>query len=102
MPIERVRVTATDTQKIAKIEDMHCDAGWRDFSFLKITTDDGIVGQQLFAGEATRLAYLGDRVDRPVRVFILLELLGIRANRAEEPRMLQRHGRLLRGSLTLP
>ena len=30
--------------KIAKIEDLHCDAGWRDFSFLKVTTDDGIVG----------------------------------------------------------
>ena len=30
--------------KIAKIEDLHCNAGWRDFSFLKITTDEGIVG----------------------------------------------------------
>jgi L-alanine-DL-glutamate epimerase-like enolase superfamily enzyme len=30
--------------KIAKIEDLHCNAGWRDFSFLKITTDDGLVG----------------------------------------------------------
>ena len=30
--------------KIARIEDLHCDAGWRTFSFLKITTDDGIVG----------------------------------------------------------
>ncbi|HEV7602805.1 MAG TPA: mandelate racemase/muconate lactonizing enzyme family protein, partial [Bradyrhizobium sp.] len=30
--------------KIVRIEDLHCDAGWRDFSFLKITTDDGIVG----------------------------------------------------------
>src|SRR3954470_11586414 len=30
--------------KIARIEDLHCDAGWRNFSFLKITTDDGIVG----------------------------------------------------------
>src|SRR6267154_2200502 len=30
--------------KIAKVEDLHCNAGWRDFSFLKITTDDGIVG----------------------------------------------------------
>ena len=30
--------------KIAKIEDLHCDAGWRTFSFLKITTDDGLVG----------------------------------------------------------
>ena len=30
--------------KIIHVEDMHCDAGWRDFSFLKITTDDGTVG----------------------------------------------------------
>ena len=30
--------------KIARIEDLHCDAGWRDFSFLKVTTDDGLVG----------------------------------------------------------
>jgi galactonate dehydratase len=30
--------------KIVKIEDLHCDAGWRVNSFLKITTDNGIVG----------------------------------------------------------
>jgi L-alanine-DL-glutamate epimerase-like enolase superfamily enzyme len=30
--------------KIARIEDLHCDAGWRVFSFLKVTTDDGLVG----------------------------------------------------------
>ena len=30
--------------KIAKIENLHCDAGWRVNSFLKITTDEGIVG----------------------------------------------------------
>ncbi|MEA2728346.1 MAG: hypothetical protein QOF70_2821, partial [Acetobacteraceae bacterium] len=30
--------------KIAKVEDLHCDAGWRTFSFLKVTTDDGLVG----------------------------------------------------------
>jgi galactonate dehydratase len=30
--------------RIATIEDLHCDAGWRDFSFLKITTDDGLTG----------------------------------------------------------
>ena len=30
--------------KIAAIEDLHCDAGWRVNSFLKITTDEGIVG----------------------------------------------------------
>jgi L-alanine-DL-glutamate epimerase-like enolase superfamily enzyme len=30
--------------KIVRIEDLHCDAGWRVWSFLKVTTDDGIVG----------------------------------------------------------
>lgn len=30
--------------KIAKIEDLHCDAGWRVWSFLKITADDGTEG----------------------------------------------------------
>jgi galactonate dehydratase len=30
--------------RIAKIETMKADAGWRDFSFLKLTTDDGLVG----------------------------------------------------------
>src|SRR5215207_4101751 len=33
-----------NTMKIVKIEDLHCNAGWRDFSFLKITTDDGLIG----------------------------------------------------------
>ncbi len=30
--------------RIARIEDLHCDAGWRVWSFLKVTTDDGLVG----------------------------------------------------------
>jgi L-alanine-DL-glutamate epimerase-like enolase superfamily enzyme len=30
--------------RIARIEHLHCNAGWRDFSFLKITTADGLVG----------------------------------------------------------
>jgi len=30
--------------KIVKVEDLHCDAGWRVNSFLKITTDEGLVG----------------------------------------------------------
>ena len=30
--------------KVAKIETLHCDAGWRNYSFVKLTTDDGIVG----------------------------------------------------------
>jgi galactonate dehydratase len=34
--------------RIVKIEDLHCNAGWRDFSFLKITTDNGLVGWSEF------------------------------------------------------
>ena len=30
--------------RIERIEDLHCDAGWRTWSFLKITTDDGVAG----------------------------------------------------------
>ena len=30
--------------RIVKIEDLHADGGWRVFSFLKITTDEGLVG----------------------------------------------------------
>ncbi len=30
--------------KIVKVEDLHCDAGWRVNSFLKVTTDEGFVG----------------------------------------------------------
>jgi L-alanine-DL-glutamate epimerase-like enolase superfamily enzyme len=30
--------------KITRIVDLHADAGWRVFSFLKIETDTGIVG----------------------------------------------------------
>ncbi len=30
--------------KIARIEDLHCGRRLRDFSFLKVTTDDGLVG----------------------------------------------------------
>ena len=30
--------------RIAKIESPHCNAGWRDFSFLKIATGDGLAG----------------------------------------------------------
>ncbi|HVB68504.1 MAG TPA: hypothetical protein VNE67_11670, partial [Acetobacteraceae bacterium] len=30
--------------RITTIEDLHCNAGWRDFSFLKIGTDTGPVG----------------------------------------------------------
>jgi L-alanine-DL-glutamate epimerase-like enolase superfamily enzyme len=41
--------------KIAKIEDLHADAGWPTFSFLKITTDDGLIGWSEFTeGDGSR------------------------------------------------
>ena len=30
--------------KVTGCETLHCDAGWRDFSFLKLTTDEGVAG----------------------------------------------------------
>lgn len=30
--------------KVVTIETLHADAGWRNLSFLKVTTDDGIIG----------------------------------------------------------
>ena len=30
--------------KIVKLEDFHTDGGWENFSFLKITTDEGLAG----------------------------------------------------------
>lgn len=35
--------------KIASVETLQADAGWRMFSFLKVTTDDGIVGWSEFS-----------------------------------------------------
>src|SRR5665213_4262097 len=34
--------------KITKLETLHCDAGWRANSFVKISTDEGIVGWSEF------------------------------------------------------
>src|SRR5262249_47889481 len=30
--------------KIAKVEALHCDGGWRPWTFVRIETDDGLVG----------------------------------------------------------
>ncbi len=30
--------------KVTRIDTLHADAGWRIFSYCKITTDEGIVG----------------------------------------------------------
>lgn len=66
--------------RIVKIEDLHCNAGWRDFSFLKITTDAGIVGWSEFMenfgseGLGTVIGRLGQRLigqdPRPVEKHI--------------------------------
>jgi galactonate dehydratase len=34
--------------KIVKFEDFHVDAGWEEYAFLKITTDEGLVGWSEF------------------------------------------------------
>ena len=35
--------------KVALIETLACDAGWRNYSFVKLTTDEGIVGWSEFS-----------------------------------------------------
>ena len=34
--------------KIERVETLSCDAGWRNYNFLKITADDGTVGWSEF------------------------------------------------------
>ena len=34
--------------KVAGLEILRCDAGWRNYHFLKLTTDDGIIGWSEF------------------------------------------------------
>lgn len=34
--------------KVERIETLHCDAGWRNYHFVKLTTDSGIVGWSEF------------------------------------------------------
>ncbi|MEQ9126556.1 MAG: mandelate racemase/muconate lactonizing enzyme family protein, partial [Alphaproteobacteria bacterium] len=34
--------------KIAKVETRHCDAGWREYHFCKVTTESGVVGWSEF------------------------------------------------------
>jgi L-alanine-DL-glutamate epimerase-like enolase superfamily enzyme len=54
--------------KIVKIEDLHCDAGWRVNSYVKITTDEGIVGWSEFMegygslGLSSVIGRLGERL----------------------------------------
>lgn len=40
--------------KIVRIEDIHVDGGWDTWSFLKVTTDEGLVGWSEFSEERAR------------------------------------------------
>jgi galactonate dehydratase len=54
--------------KVTNLEVLRCDAGWRNYHFLKLTTDDGIVGWSEFdegfgsPGVAAVIERLADRV----------------------------------------
>ena len=69
--------------KIAAIETRHADAGWRNFSFCKITTDNGLVGwseyQEGFGSpgvtaaiEALAARAIGEDARAPERLYWLL------------------------------
>tara|TARA_B110000196_G_C20932517_1_gene560608 strand:+ start:599 stop:769 length:171 start_codon:yes stop_codon:yes gene_type:complete len=43
--------------KTTKLETLHTHAGWRNLSFLKVTTDEGIVGyNESFGSKGTTAA----------------------------------------------
>ena len=62
--------------RVAAIQSLHADAGQRVFDFLKITTDDGLVGRSEYNESAARTGCSGARrcscrhpelnADRPV------------------------------------
>ena len=45
--------------KITKVDTLHCDAGWRVWSFVKIETDTGISGYGECSNPKTPLAVEG-------------------------------------------
>lgn len=69
--------------KITKIEDLHADAGWRTTSFLKITTDEGLIGWAEYSedvgtrGLTAVIRGLGERIIGmdPTRVEWLMSVL---------------------------
>ena len=54
--------------KVTRIETLHCDAGWRNYSFVKLTTDEGIVGWSEYdegfgsPGVTAAIEHLAERV----------------------------------------
>ncbi|MCY4222552.1 MAG: mandelate racemase/muconate lactonizing enzyme family protein [Thiotrichales bacterium] len=58
--------------KVTSGETLHCDAGWRDFSFLKLTTDEGITGVSEF-NECYGSPGLGGVIERLVADLVVGE-----------------------------
>ncbi len=56
------------TSRVTRIETLSCDAGWRHYHFVKVSTDDGITGWSEFdegfgaPGVAAAIQKLGERV----------------------------------------
>ena len=54
--------------KVRAIETLHCDAGWRNYHFVKLTAENGIVGWSEFdegfgsPGVGAAIARLSERV----------------------------------------
>jgi L-alanine-DL-glutamate epimerase-like enolase superfamily enzyme len=65
--------TPADQVRVTSVETVHCDAGWRNYHFCKISTDEGIVGWSEFdegfgsPGVSTVIDAVGSRLEgRPV------------------------------------
>ncbi len=71
--------------RITRIDTLSCNAGWRDFCFLKISTDSGIVGWSEFM-ESYGSQGLGEVIRR-----LSARLIG------EDPRPVERHSAFFHG-----
>src|SRR6266568_7705364 len=72
-PLFREMLQREGLMKVTGIETLHCDAGWRNYNFVKLSTDEGIVGWSEFdegfgsPGVGTVIEQLAGRViGRPV------------------------------------
>jgi len=61
--------------RIKHIESLHCDAGWRNFSFLKITTDEGLTGYSEY-NESYGSSGVSKVIEKLTPVIIGAEALG--------------------------
>jgi L-alanine-DL-glutamate epimerase-like enolase superfamily enzyme len=71
--------------RITQVETLSCNAGWRDFSFLKVSTDQGLAGWSEFM-ESYGAQGLGEVIRR-----LSARLIGL------DPRPVERHTAFLHG-----